>query len=115
MLEKNNNNLLYNFYYWIVIPKKNDPFWKTGYNNRNYFINFFKKLFPSITNLSTINKVYQHYYELTNKDIISFLNLCIDNITIEQAEDFYNYSRFTLYLTKINYSPLTKNPTLKLH
>lgn len=106
-IQGNNKNLLYRFYYWIVIPDKDDSFWNTGYNNRTYYKTFFKKLFPSITDLSTINKVYEHYYNITNKDINSFLNLCINNISIEQAEDLYNYTLFTYYLTKINYSPLS--------
>ena len=101
-----NKSLLYRFYYWIVIPDQDDPYWTTGYNNRTYYKNFFKKLFPSINDLSTINKVYDHYYNITNKNITSFLNLCINNISIEQVEDFYNYTLFTYYLTKINYSPL---------
>tara|TARA_B100001142_G_C13975028_1_gene516462 strand:- start:92 stop:601 length:510 start_codon:yes stop_codon:yes gene_type:complete len=106
-------DLLYSFYYWIVIPDKDNAYWETGYNAREKYKAFFRKLFPAITDLSTINKVYEHYYSITRGSINSFTNLCIDNISIEEAEDFYNYTLFTYFLTNINYSPLTKSS--KIH
>ena len=102
-------DLLYSFYYWIIVPDRNDPAWFLGYNDRSKYTNFFKKLFPSLTDISTINMVYKYYSSITGGDETSFINLCIDNISIEEAEDLYNYTLFTFYLTKINYSPLV-NP-----
>jgi hypothetical protein len=111
-LNMRKKDLLYCFYYWIVIPDKNDPYWETGHNDRIKYKAFFRKLFPAIIDLSTINKVYDHYYDITNGSINSFTNLCIDNISIEEAEDLYNYTLFTYYLTKINYSPLIRSSRL---
>ena len=105
-LNMQGKKLLYSFYYWIVIPDRDDPVWVSGHNSRSKYKNFFMRLFPTISDLSTISKVYDHYYSITNGSVESFINLCIDNITIEEAEDLYNYTVFTFYLTKINYSPL---------
>lgn len=102
-------DLLYCFYYWIIIPEKCIPSWELGYNDRDKYKLFFKKLFPEITDISTINRIYKYYLSITdsNNTEKDFINHCIDNLSIEEAEDLYNYTLFIFYLTKINYSPLT--------
>lgn len=67
-------DLLYSFYYWIIVPDRNDPAWFLGYSDRSKYTNFFKKLFPSPADISNINMVYNYYASITGGDETSFIH-----------------------------------------
>lgn len=100
------------FYYWFNIP---DDKWGSYYPKKRY-IEFIKKILPDIPNntfkiIDQKNTYYNYeitrriytYYNKTykNPSYHDFYKRCLNNLSVEYLEDFYNYIKYIHYGTGV--------------
>tara|TARA_B100001142_G_C14264043_1_gene628216 strand:- start:263 stop:766 length:504 start_codon:yes stop_codon:yes gene_type:complete len=112
---------LYHIYYWFNSPPYKWDVVGGRVMPRLRYISFFLELFPDIEKIGNIEHLYNYYINNYNDNNnynninnnnnrrLDFAKLCLNNLSIEELEDLYNYMKFTHYLTNINKCPLTNN------
>ena len=95
------NNSLYD---WFNLPDNN----LDSFCLKNKYIHFLNKLFPGIQDIKKLHDVYLYYKKTYIGYYEDFINLLLDNLSVKDIEDFYNYVRFAYYIDgNVNKSLLT--------
>lgn len=97
------NNALYE---WFNLSSREEWIWRPLLPTTKY-IRFLKEIFPNIIVTNNLFDVYCHYKENYIGDYYHFIQLLLNNLSIEDLEHLYNYIRFIDFgFEKINKSPL---------
>ena len=95
-------NKIYKIAPSIKIYTRSDPSiysWFNSSNRRKFsikYINFFRNLLPGITYLDNLIGIYWYYKKIYIGNYENFIDLILDNLTIEDLEDLYDYHKINV-------------------